>query len=72
MLNLSVNRRRGVEMNRGLYRRRNDSQTWHFCPKCSMWPKEKYTQTKPGDEAPTELCDECVSREATGKPGKCN
>lgn len=75
LLNLSVNRRRGVEMSRGLYRRRNDSKTWHFCLKCSMYPREDYVQ-KPErgfePDAAEEVCKECLDREDPNTPRKCN
>lgn len=49
------------------YRRRKDSDTWHFCSNCSRWPTYNYeeTYTKP---TYGELCEECKSKE---KENKC-
>ena len=50
------------------YRRRKDSDTWHWCKNCSNWPKEDYEEitTKP---TYGELCDECKGKD---KRGECN
>ena len=48
------------------YRRRNDSDTWHWCRNCSNWP------TGPGVyiiyRKPTsgELCNECRAKDSAG------
>ncbi len=47
------------------YRRRNNSDTWHFCRNCSNWPTSDYKvrQSKP---TTGELDNECRSKEANG------
>lgn len=47
------------------YRRRRDSDTWHWCTNCSNWPTSSYEEqaTKPKDE---ELCNECKGKTAAG------
>jgi hypothetical protein len=47
------------------YRRRNGSDTWHWCRNCSQWPTSDYVeqQSKP---TTGELHNECRSKEAAG------
>lgn len=47
------------------YRRRKDSDTWHWCRNCSNWPTSNYEeqQSKPSNG---ELDNECRSKDATG------
>jgi len=47
------------------YRKKGESDTWHFCRNCSNWPTSGYTtrQTKP---ASGELCNECKAKERDG------
>ncbi|MCD6569057.1 hypothetical protein J7K70_02900 [bacterium] len=49
------------------YRRRKDSDTWHWCRNCSNWPASDYEEkfTKPSSG---ELCDQCKAKE---KKGEC-
>lgn len=45
----------------GKYRRREDSDTWHFCRNCSNYPTEAY---KESSEKPSsgELCNQCQAK----------
>lgn len=47
------------------YRKRNGSDTWHFCSNCSNWPTSGYTSraTKP---TYGELCNECLGKKDSG------
>ena len=47
------------------YRRRRDSDTWHFCSNCNNWPTSNYEEraTKP---ASGELCNECLAKQKAG------
>ncbi len=31
-----------------VYRRKKDSDTWHWCRNCSKWPTSDYVDYKPG------------------------
>jgi len=44
-------------------RRRNGSDTWHFCANCSNWPNFGY-DTGSGEEG--ETCKECLAKERAG------
>lgn len=48
-----------------VYRRRKDSDTWHFCRNCTNWPTSNYeeTYTKPSTG---ELCNQCLDKERNG------
>ena len=49
-----------------VYRRRVDSDTWHWCRNCSNWPISSYVeQEKPGKTRPItgELDNECRTKE---------
>ena len=43
------------------YRRKEGSDTWHFCSNCSNWPTSGYVSrsTKPTYD---ELCNECLGK----------
>jgi len=43
------------------YRRKKESDTWHFCTNCSNWPTSGYVEqyTKP---TTGELCNECQGK----------
>jgi hypothetical protein len=47
------------------YRRRRDSDVWHFCSNCTEWPTESYVEqtTRPTSG---ELDNQCRSKEANG------
>lgn len=47
------------------YRRRNGSDTWHFCTNCSNWPTSDYQEqhTKPTSG---EFDNECLAKRTTG------
>ena len=44
-------------------RKRNDSDTWHFCLNCSNWPTSNYTT---GTGASGEKCNECLAKQKAG------
>lgn len=48
-----------------IYRRRRDSDTWHFCRNCSNDPEEDYLTR---EEEPTsgEFCNQCQAKERRG------
>lgn len=43
------------------YRRRKESDTWHWCTNCNNWPGTNYVSqsTRPSSD----LCNECKSKE---------
>lgn len=48
------------------YRRKKDSDTWHWCKNCSNYPsgtdvEKSYTKPTSG-----ELCNECKAKDASG------
>ena len=48
------------------YRRRENSDAWHWCTNCSHWPTEKFVEIDvPEGQRPSsgELDDECRSKE---------
>lgn len=47
------------------YRRRNGSDTWHWCRNCNNWPTSDFVSR---DTKPTsgDLCNECRAKEANG------
>lgn len=47
-------------------RKRNGTDTWHFCTNCSNWPTAGYTT---GDGTSGEKCNECKAKKSAGN---CN
>lgn len=47
------------------YRKKKDSDVWHWCTNCSKWPTDNYVSR---DTKPTtgELDEECKSKEKKG------
>ena len=47
------------------YRRKNDSDTWHFCRNCSNWPTSNFDERH---RRPTtgELCNQCLAKQRAG------
>ena len=47
------------------YRKKKDSDTWHWCTNCNNWPTSNYDeqQNKPTSG---ELCNECKSKDDAG------
>lgn len=45
------------------YRRKKDSDTWHFCTNCHLWPTTDYVEHE-GKPPSGELCDECKAKES--------
>jgi len=52
-------------MARPNYRKRNESDTWHFCTNCSNWPTSGYT-TATSKPSSGEFCNECLDKEKNG------
>lgn len=50
------------------FRKKKNSDTWHFCRNCSNDPKSDY-DTKYSKPTSGELCNECQGKE---KNGNCN
>ena len=50
------------------YRKRNDSDVWHWCYNCTQWPTADFTEGQTKPESAT-LCDEC---RAKYKAGECH
>jgi len=51
------------------YRRKKNSDTWHWCKNCPDWPKSDYVEeSHPGKERPSygELDNKCLSSENKG------
>jgi DNA-binding NtrC family response regulator len=42
-----------------LYRRKQQSEVWHFCSDCSQWPGEDYMEQRQMPSA-GETCNECI------------
>lgn len=40
------------------YRKKNNSEVWHWCTNCSRWPKDDY-ETKARKPNEARLCKEC-------------
>ena len=47
------------------YRRRNGSDTWHWCTNCNNWPTTNYDE-RPTKPSSGDLCNECRSKDAAG------
>jgi hypothetical protein len=49
------------------YRRKKDSDTWHWCRNCSKWPTWDYEEVNiPAKPSSGELCNECRAKEKAG------
>lgn len=44
-------------------RKKNGSDTWHFCSNCSNWPTSDYTT---GTGQSGEKCNECLAKQKAG------
>lgn len=44
-----------------IYRKRKNSDTWHFCKNCNRWPRFNYV-TSNSKPSSGELCNECKSK----------
>jgi CheY-like chemotaxis protein len=42
-----------------LYRRKQQSEVWHFCDTCSQWPGEDYVEQRHMPST-SEVCNECI------------
>lgn len=53
-----------------IYRKRKDSDTWHWCRNCSNWPTSDFYEIDSSTRPSTgELDDECLAKE---KAGNCS
>lgn len=43
------------------YRRKKDSDTWHWCRNCSRWPTSDYVEQQ--NRPAYDLCNECKGKE---------
>jgi len=48
-----------------VYRRRRNSETWHFCTNCSYWPTRNYLYTKKPSRG--QLCKQCKTKAREGR-----
>jgi len=49
------------------YRRKKDSDTWHWCRNCTNWPTSDYEEITVSDRPSSgELCNECRAKEDAG------
>lgn len=46
------------------YRKKRDSDTWHWCRNCSNDPTSDYTETEKRPDS--DLCNECKGKEKDG------
>ena len=47
------------------YRKRKNSDTWHFCGNCTEYPKSDYvTHSGGGEPTSGEKCNECKGKKA--------
>ena len=44
------------------YRRKQGSDTWHWCGNCRHYPKSDYTTHPGGTPTSGEKCDECKAK----------
>jgi hypothetical protein len=50
------------------YRKKKDSDTWHWCTNCSNWPTSDYDEiTVEGRPSSGELDNECLAKERKGE-----
>jgi len=51
-----------------VYRRKQESEIWHFCSNCSQWPEDHYLEQR---QAPGtgEMCNECTVKRREGNCG---
>lgn len=63
-----ASRLRGKRLGKGadMARKRNGSDTWHFCSNCSQWPTSNYVT---GTGSSGEKCNECLAKQ---RSGNCN
>ncbi len=47
------------------YRKKKDSDTWHFCKNCSNWPTANFEE-KAAKPSHGELCDQCKAKRKAG------
>jgi len=47
------------------YRKRNNSDTWHWCRNCSNWPTKDFSERAEKPKS-GELCDQCKAKDKAG------
>jgi hypothetical protein len=47
------------------YRKKQGSDTWHYCRNCARWPTADYDQ-KTNRPTTGELCNECQAKDKAG------
>lgn len=48
----------------GPYRRRKDSDTWHYCKNCTAWPTQPGTYVERPDRPTSgEFCNQCLDKD---------
>lgn len=50
------------------YRKRKNSDTWHFCRNCTNWPTAAESVEQQNKPTSGEFCDQCLSKR---KDGNC-
>jgi hypothetical protein len=48
------------------YRRRKDSDTWHWCKNCHLWPTSDYVEKTSSTRPSGDLCNHCKAKEGSG------
>lgn len=48
------------------YRRRHNSDTWHWCSNCSDWPESDYSTHSGSKPTSGELCNQCEGKQKAG------
>jgi hypothetical protein len=48
------------------YRKKDGSDTWHWCSNCQHYPTSGYTTHTNGRPSSGELCNECLGKEKNG------
>ena len=48
------------------YRKRKNSDTWHWCKNCSKWPTSNY-EARYSKPSSGELCNECKAKDSKGE-----
>lgn len=48
------------------YKKRKDSDTWHWCTNCSNYPRGTDVDTRDRKPSSGELCNQCLSKDERG------
>jgi len=53
-----------------IFRKKKDSDTWHWCTNCTEYPKSDFIEKEfTNSPSPGEKCNQCIAKE---KAGKCD